>query len=380
MKNVFQHTLLMGLVMFGLCACGKGGRTLTSATGTIYECLVVINSQPLDFSNSALSDINNAPHAGTYQGDIATTYDLVASVMGADMPCLPQMEPYFQLTEVKTAAFDDFLKPTRNILYVDIDPTKYTQTKAKIARDYWSHPQAFYRIQAPSDEAFVAYWLEHGEEVRDWFVREELRRQGTFYKASTNKKARAAMDKTIGCDMLIPEDYMLIMDTTLTTSKQTHLIWCCNSKGSLRRDVVVYAYPYADTATFTADYLSRQRDRVLSQVMTSSSEESRMGTEYRIFPPQMRFVSALQGNANDFYAAELRGLWKMYGGESMGGPFVSLTRVDEMNHRVVTAETFIFASGQKKRNELRKAEAILYTLLLPQERNIIEEINVKAED
>ena len=38
-----------------------------------------------------------------------------------------------------------------------------------------------------------------------------------------------------------------------------------------------------------------------------------------------------------------------------------------VNGRVVTAEVFIFAAGQKKRNALRQAEAILYTLQLPEE-------------
>ena len=65
---------------------------------------------------------------------------------------------------------------------------------------------------------------------------------------------------------------------------------------------------------------------------------------------------------------ETRGLWKMLDGEAMGGPFVSLTRLDPVNGRVVTAEAFLFAAGQKKRNALRQIEAILYTLAMPNER------------
>ena len=61
------------------------------------------------------------------------------------------------------------------------------------------------------------------------------------------------------------------------------------------------------------------------------------------------------------YVAELRGLWKIYNGEAMGGPFVSHTQVDTVLQRVLTTEVFLYASGQKKRNSLRKAEAILYT-------------------
>jgi len=43
--------------------------------------------------------------------------------------------------------------------------------------------------------------------------------------------------------------------------------------------------------------------------------------------------------------------------------------LDKVNQRIITAEIFIFAPGQKKRNALRQAEAILYTLRMPQETN-----------
>ena len=187
---------------------------MTSATGSIYECLVVMPDRPL--SQDVLKDIHLSIAAGSaYEEAVATTYDLVKAVMAADMPCMPQMEPYFTLSQVPTAAFDDYLKPTRNILFVDIDPNKYTQTKAKVSTNYWSQPQAVYRVQTPSQSEFVAYWLAHGNEVRDWFVEQEIQRQMRFYRASTNKKARAILDKQMHCDMLVPEDYMISMDTVL---------------------------------------------------------------------------------------------------------------------------------------------------------------------
>jgi hypothetical protein len=88
-----------------------------------------------------------------------------------------------------------------------------------------------------------------------------------------------------------------------------------------------------------------------------------MGTEYKFMPPQMRTILV----QDSILAYEIRGLWRIQNGEAMGGPYVSHTRLDHINGRVVTAETFIFAAGQKKRNALRQAEAILYTLQLPED-------------
>lgn len=379
MKKV-QMIMSRGLLLIAatiiLVGCGKStGRTLTSATGSIYECLVVMNDEALTQEQiNEIAKLALVNEASGYTEPIATTYDLVEAVMAADMPCMPQVEPYFRTTNVSSAQFDDMFKPTRNILIVDINPQKYTQIKAKVSNDYWSTPQALCRIQSPTTEEFVAYWLENGEEIRDWFVDQEIKRQMKFYRASTNKEARAILQKQ-GYDMLIPEDYMLIMDTTLEGAStyslrkpiviepETRVVWCCNNKGSMRRDIVVYSYPYTDENTFTLDYLNAKRDAVLSRIVTASVEGSYMGTEYKVFPPQMRDITVQE----DEYASEVRGLWKILNGEAMGGPYVSHTRLDQVNGRVVTAETFLYAAGQRKRTALRQAEAILYTLQLPQD-------------
>ena len=369
--------LILCLLAIVLASCTNNtGRTLTSATGSIYECLVVINDAPLTQEElNAVAEHSLVNEASGYSEPITNTYELVKAVMGADMPCMPQMEPYFRVNQVKPAQFDDMFKPTRNILIVDINPQKYTQLKTKVSRDYWSTPQAICRIQAASQEEFVAYWLEHGEGVREWFVKQEIERQQKFYRASTNKDARAILQSQ-GYDMLIPEDYMVIMDTVLggaTTyslrnpivlDEQVRLLWCCNNKGPMRRDIVVYSYPYTDQNTFTLPYLNRKRDNILSRVVTASVEGSHMGTEYKVMPPQMRTI-LVQDSAQ---AYEVRGLWKILQGEAMGGPYVSHTRLDQVNARVVTAETFLYAAGQKKRTALRQAEAILYTLQLPEDK------------
>ena len=106
----------------------------------------------------------------------------------------------------------------------------------------------------------------------------------------------------------------------------------------------------------------------MGQRVSAQVEGSHMGTEFKHFPPVSRQVPALRDTVGGFYAVETRGLWKMLDGEAMGGPFVSLTRLDQVNGRVVTAEVFLYAPGQKKRNAMRQIEAILYTLKMPNER------------
>ena len=338
---------ILSILALMFCACsGNSDRLLTSATGSIYECLIV--------------------------GDAAVKTP-VCETMGADMYGLPQMEPYFTTMFVPTSQFDDLLKSTRNILIVDVNPQQYTHIKATKARDVWSQPQAMLRIQAPSDEEFLAYWQANGEKIREWFVQEELARQLRFYRANTNKEARAKLNKK-GYDLLIPEDFMLIMDTTLALNDQmvndqkVNVLWCCNNKGPMRKDILVYDFPYTAQEQFSNDSIIAMRNAVLGRLVSAQVEGSHMGTEYKHFPPVSRQVAALRDSVGGFYGVETRGLWKIEDGEAMGGPFVSLTRLDQVNGRVVTAETFLYAPGQKKRNALRQDEAILYSLRMPNER------------
>ena len=69
----------------------------------------------------------------------------------------------------------------------------------------------------------------------------------------------------------------------------------------------------------------------------------------------------------------------MKNGASMGGPFYSHTRLDEINQRVITMEVFVFAPGKKKRNPIRQLEAVLFSAKLPQEINALNEVSVVAE-
>ena len=77
---------------------------------------------------------------------------------------------------------------------------------------------------------------------------------------------------------------------------------------------------------------------------------------------------------------EARGLWRMKG-DFMGGPFVSHTRLDQKNQRIITAEIFVYSPDKMKRNLVRQMEASLYTLRFPGDKQTGAEIplGVKKE-
>lgn len=333
-------------VAIGFSSCKETGNMKVTASGSIYEMLVVMNTPE-------------------WEGAVG---DSVRHYLEADMPCMPQMESYFSLMQSPWSVYDDALKSTRNILLVDINPNRYTQPKLHFKNNVYAIPQAMVTLTAPTAEEMADFIGQNGQALQDWFLHSELQRQADFYGKFCNHDADALLQKKFEVSMKIPADYQLIKEGD-------DYLWFCNYDGPKRRDIVVYTYPYTDPNTFTKEFLCEKRDSVMRHIGISGAvEDTYMGTEYRHFPPQFRAITT-----NNAYCAELRGLWRLYGGEAMGGPFVQHTRVDEIHQRVVTAEAFIFAAGQKKRSVYRQAEAILYTLRLPQDANALREVNVAAD-
>lgn len=342
MRKIFAYLMMAGCLF--LASCKEKGNMKVTATGSIYEMLVVMNNPEWD----------------------GPCGDSIRAYLQADMPCMPQMESYFTLMQSPWAVYDDALKSTRNILLVDINPSRYTQPKIHFKTDVYAQPQAIATVTAPSKEEMQQFLGEKGQLLQDWFVRSEMTRQADFYSKFCNHDADNLLQKKFGVSMKIPADFQIIQ-------QDEDFIWFCNDNGPKRRDIIVYTYPYTDANTFTYDYLTAKRDSVMKRI-EGYVEGSYMGTEYKIFPPQLRAITM-----HNAYCAELRGLWRLKGGAVMGGPFVQHTRVDEIHQRVITAEALVYAAGQKKRNVYRQTEAILYTMKLPQDVNTLKEVNVSAE-
>ena len=158
------------------------------------------------------------------------------------------------------------------------------------------------------------------------------------------------VDSMIGSKIWLPAE--------ITSFKQGEdFFWASTNKASGDQNVVIYSYPYTDKNTFTKEYFVNKRDSIMKINIPGAQEGMYMSTDSVT-------VDVLPINVQGQYALEARGLWRMKG-DFMGGPFVSHTRVDTINNRVVTAEVFVYSPNKLKRNLMRMLEASLYTLKLP---------------
>ena len=336
--------LILSLAVVLLSSCMNSGRTLPAVSGTQFELLIVMNDTAW-----------NAP-VGRQVRDLFVQ----------DMPALPQSEPLMNVHQCNQTEFTDVLKPSRNLLIVEI-ADKYTQTKIKYGKDAWAYPQAVVKITAPDDTTLQASLKNYGKNIQEYFIKAERERYIEFNKSYVNERAKTEIEKQFGIQINIPQGIS-------KATQKKDFYWITNDQPGIRQDIVIYSYPYTDKKLFTKESLIAKRDSVMKANIPGELKGSYMGTEVKYADPMFNEIWINEG-----YCAELRGLWRMMNGAAMGGPFYSQSRLDEVNQRVVTVDVFVFAPGKTKRNTIRQLEAIVYTTKMPHEINAIKEVSVVAD-
>ena len=325
-KKYFSY-LSMALIAFVFASCGlKGNHT---SSGRAYELLVVVDHGVWDrAAGRALHD-----------------------VLDSDMPGLPQSEPSFRIMYTSPKDYDSTLKLIRNIIIVDIKDI-YTKASFKYAKDVYANPQMILTIQAPNEEEFQKFVEENKQTIVDFFTRAEMNRQISMLEEKHSNFISQKVDSLFGCDIWLPAE--------LANSKTgKDFFWASTNTGTADRNFVMYSYPYTDKETFTKEYFVHKRDSVMKANIPGFKEGVYMSTDSLL--TDVRPI-----NVQNSYTMEARGLWRMKG-DFMGGPYVSHTRLDEKNQRIITAEIFVYSPDKMKRNLVRQMEASLYTLKLPNE-------------
>ncbi len=323
MKKIIVSTLT-ALALLTSC---DSNPTLPTSTGAAGEVLLVINE---DVFKSAAGDS-------------------IVRILNKDVPCMPQSEPMFNISRTNYEGFTSIIKPARNILMVDAGRA-YSSVKMKTAENRWSKPQAVLTIQGPTTQEVAEAIGKYKNEIANYFVKAERDRSIAHHLRYNEKDMSAKVKEHMGFSMAVPKNMN-------RCKKAKDFMWISNTAGNMNRNIVLYSYPYTEADAFTREKLLQHRDSVLKQHVPGPVEGSYMTTEYRIEPP---IFSTTATNSKQ-YATRLQGLWRVEG-EFMGGPFVSISCLDEKNQRIITAEAFIYAPNEYKRNAMRQLEAALYTL------------------
>ena len=249
-------------------------------------------------------------------------------VLDTDIPGLPQPERSFRISQTDPKRFNQVLNIFRNIIKVDIAPNQYTQTKMKFTRDVYAQPQVVLTIQSPNEKDFAAFVQKNAQSIIDFLVKMEMNRQINELEKKHSEVVLYLADSIFSCQFWAPAEIK-------SYKKGKDFFWASSNTASGLVNICMYSYPYEGPRTFNKQYVLAKRDSVMKANIP--------GTEPRMYMATDTLCTSVKPIAvKGEYAMETRGLWKMEH-DAMGGPFVSHSRVDTLNNRVVVAEGFVYA-------------------------------------
>jgi len=260
---------------------------------------------------------------------------------------LPQDEPFFNVVNIPHDAFQNIFKTHRNIIFINISQ-QHKEPKLTTARDKWANNQLIYNYYAPNDTAFITLWEKTINDVKNAYFNEELSRFQQAYKKYINPQTKDFLATKYNLTVNIPNEYNVDV-------KKDHFCWISRETDISSQGIFIYDYPYVDTNTFTTDYLIKKRDEITKENVPGPNEGTYMQTEKGMPVKVEKFY--LNGN----YAYLIRGLWYTEN-YFLGGPFVSISVLDEARNRIVTIEAYVYAGKKDKKLYLWQTESIIKTL------------------
>ncbi len=324
-RNVICLSMMVLLI---LASCTRRNSNkpwfVPTSAGNPYEVMVVAADSVWDgYAGRALKRVLNKP-----------------------VPMLPQQEPMFHVTRIRPENYDRITNLFRNIIVFKIDDD-FMQGKIKFERNVRSYPQAVVTIHAPNTRVASSYITENTNSIIDFFYNEELNRQVEVLEFNHNAVFNDSMMNKFGCEMKIPADLNRI-------KSGDNFLWASNDGLATVQNICVYTYPYATEKVFEKHSFIALRDTFMGRNIPGYNPGSKMSTN-------KEFVDVDNYVQKGQFIQEARGLWEMTG-DAMGGPFISQSRIDTLNNRVIVTEAFVYAPSKMKRSMIRRLEASLYTM------------------
>ena len=273
----------------------------------------------------------------------STAADLVGKALSKTCVGLPQDEPMFDVVRTGNGSIDTSTRVARAVVVIAIDSTLYDKVGLQYERDLYAEPQIVVSITARDNDM-----LQHDMPRTERWLSEQITRMEmdaaykTLYRRNNPVAERNALSQM---------DVVTHIPGDLTSSKAgTNFLWLSNNAAEGMQNVCIYTYPGLDTTTPT---FIAMRDSIMKENMPGEEPEMHMTTGKGSVG--RRIVKEKDGERSCFV-----GLWEMEG-DMMGGPFVAHALADTARKRVVVVEGFVYAPEQRKRNLIRRMEAVLFS-------------------
>ena len=257
---------------------------------------------------------------------------------------IPQQEALFDVFAINPSQFSSIFQTHKNIIWLSIDErSSVSRTEEK-----WAKNQLFVSVKANTETELTNLLIEQGQKIKAWFLQKDLSRRVTKLKKSAEKEVQKEILEGYNFQMLIPEGYKVAL-------AEDNFIWLRRDKPKVNviSNLWVHTIPYTNPSQLSKEYLIQLRDSLGRTHVEGARPQSYMTTEM-LYEPDFTLIS------ENPYTVEMRGLWTMVN-DFLGGSFISYSRLDEANQRIIYTEGFLYSPKERKRFHIQELEAVLYS-------------------
>lgn len=267
-----------------------------------------------------------------------------------------QPEPLYNVFHVVPDGYKGIIQKHRNILVLNIGK-QYTKADMHAAYDLAAKPQLILTVEAPSVQEMAGFIEEYKYELVKIFDIAERDRSMIRANQFRDKKIVEKIKDKFGFTMSIPEGYSI-------RNEKDNFMWISMEFPLSSIGFAIYTYP-ADTVNLEnnqkAGNILNARNIAVKEI-PGPSEGSFMSTATAVWPDQK--ILTVRGREWN----QIRGFWDVVG-DFMGGPFINYTTYDEVNHRMLAIDCYVYNPSPNnrvgKRNYIRQLEAIFMTANVP---------------
>lgn len=312
--SVARAFLLLSLL---LCvSCRDAGTLITRSSGHPYEVVIA--------------------------ADDTAAISLVRACLETPVEGLPQVEPAFDVRVAPlspggerqgahSSQFSREYQAARAIVQVLLAPHQQADAlqgsgalpvSISYERNVEAQPQIIVTLRAGSAEQLRRERQRWEASLRQLLTSFEQRATIALMRQHYNKQASDTLQRLFGVKLLVPPDM-------LSAHYEKDFVWLSNNATTGMQNICVFK--------------GSDIDSVVGRYIKGETDAMHMRLRLAV-PPRESGIT--------------RGLWEMEG-DAMGGPFVARFITDTLTHQTTTVMAFVYAPETKKRNMVRKLEAVL---------------------
>lgn len=253
-------------------------------------------------------------------------------------------EPLFTINQYPLQAFDGQMAKSRNAIYVK----KESKNLFDISENQYAVPQNLVRISGNSTAMILAHLEKNAPDIISLIKQTETdESQKTIQKSLLDGKS---IKEKFQVSLMVPKTFKKVLE-------KDKFIWLKKEIQSGNSSILVYEIPLhcIKRDEEAINHIVRMRDSIGSLYIHGTTENSQMVTEDS-FSPYLQNIT-LDGKKG----FQTKGNWELKN-DTMAGPFINYSIIDEKNNRILVIEGFCYAPSTPQRDIMHELEAIIKTI------------------